>query len=125
MRMFYRPALLVAALAMVASCSNSSTTPSDPGTSGGNPNIASVTVPQSDAYGQTVFDPHSVNIPVGGQVQFNNTDTVEHHPVADDGSWSGDLSANGGAFSHTFTTAGTFSYHCTIHPNMTGTIVVK
>jgi plastocyanin len=124
MRMFYRPALLVAALGMLASCSNSSTTPSNPGSSG-NPNIASVTVPASDAYGQTLFDPHGVNIPVGGQVQFNNSDSIEHHPTADDGSWDGDLGANGGAFSKTFTTAGTYTYHCSIHPNMTGSIVVK
>jgi plastocyanin len=66
-----------------------------------------------------------VNIPVGGQVQFNNTDSVEHHPTADDGSWNGDLGANGGGFSKTFATPGTYTYHCSIHPNMTGTIVVK
>lgn len=124
MRMFYRSAMLAAALGLLASCSNSSTTPTDPGT-GGNADQASVTVPQSDAYGQTVFDPHSVNISVGGQVQFSNTDSIEHHPTADDGSWNGDLGANGGAFSHTFTTPGTYSYHCSIHPNMTGQIVVK
>ena len=124
MRMFYRPALLVAVLAMAASCSNSSTTPSDPGTTG-NTNVQAVNVPQSDAYGQTNFDPHSVNLPVNGQVQFSNSDTVEHHPTADDGSWNGDLPANGGAFSQNFTKAGTYTYHCSIHPNMTGTIVVK
>lgn len=32
--------------------------------------------------------------------------------------------ANGGFYSHTFNTAGTFNYHCTIHTNMTGTITV-
>lgn len=124
MRMFYRPALLVAALAMMASCSNSSTNPSNPGSTGDS-SSAAVTIPLSDAYGQTTFDPHSVNISAGGQVQFSNTDSIEHHPTADDGSWNGDLTASGGAFSKTFATAGTYTYHCSIHPNMTGTIVVK
>jgi len=32
--------------------------------------------------------------------------------------------ANGANFSHTFNTAGSFSYHCSIHANMTGTVVV-
>ncbi|MGH7743001.1 MAG: cupredoxin domain-containing protein [Candidatus Eiseniibacteriota bacterium] len=32
--------------------------------------------------------------------------------------------ANGAAFAHTFNTAGSFSYHCTLHGGMTGTVVV-
>jgi plastocyanin len=32
---------------------------------------------------------------------------------------------NGSSFSHTFTTAGSFSYHCSIHAGMTGTVVVN
>lgn len=43
------------------------------------------------------------------------------------GELKGSLSANGGQYTHTFTTAGAFNYHCTIHPSCTslaGTIVV-
>lgn len=39
----------------------------------------------------------------------------------------GSVAANGGMYSHTFNTAGTFNYHCTIHPScsgLAGTIVV-
>ncbi|HTZ41834.1 MAG TPA: plastocyanin/azurin family copper-binding protein [Candidatus Omnitrophota bacterium] len=31
----------------------------------------------------------------------------------------------GGTYSHTFAAAGTYSYHCSIHPSMKGTIIVQ
>jgi plastocyanin len=37
---------------------------------------------------------------------------------------SGNIGGSGGVYAHTFNTAGTFNYHCTIHTNMTGTITV-
>jgi plastocyanin len=125
MRMFYRPALLVAMIGMMASCgsnSNSSTGPSNQTT--GTSNNAAVEIPQSDIYGSTNFNPQMVNINAGGAVSFSNNDGIEHHPTADDGSWNGDLPA-GASFSQSFKTAGTYTYHCSIHPNMTGTITVK
>ena len=56
-----------------------------------------------------------------------NAEQIKHTWTADAGqtdSWnSGDL-ISAAAFMHSFGTAGTFSYHCTIHPFMTGTVVV-
>ena len=56
-----------------------------------------------------------------------NNDGTKHTWTANAGqpdSWnSGDLTS-GAAFTHAFATAGTFAYHCTIHPFMTGTVVV-
>jgi predicted lipoprotein with Yx(FWY)xxD motif/plastocyanin len=71
------------------------------------------------------FDAPSVTIAVGSTVTWTNNDSVAHTATADDGSFdSGNLDA-GKTFSFTFTKAGTFTYHCAIHPNMTGTIVVQ
>jgi predicted lipoprotein with Yx(FWY)xxD motif/plastocyanin len=71
------------------------------------------------------FDAPSVTIKVGSSVTWTNNDSVAHTVTADDGSFdSGNLDA-GKTFSFTFTKAGTFTYHCAIHPNMTGTIVVQ
>jgi plastocyanin len=39
--------------------------------------------------------------------------------------WSSGTVAPGGQFSFAFQTAGTFPYHCTIHPGMVGTVVVR
>jgi plastocyanin len=45
--------------------------------------------------------------------------------VADAGAWNSGSIAPGGSFSRTFSSTGTYSYHCSIHPNMAGTIVVN
>jgi plastocyanin len=72
------------------------------------------------------FRPPTVHVAIGGAVTVTNND-VTHTWTADTGqndSWnSGDL-ITGAAFTHRFGIAGTFSYHCTIHPFMTGTVVV-
>jgi plastocyanin len=44
--------------------------------------------------------------------------------TADDGSFDSGSLATDATFSQTFDAAGTFAYHCTIHPSMTGTITV-
>jgi plastocyanin len=45
--------------------------------------------------------------------------------IADNGEFSSSLLAKGATFSFTFDTAGTYGYHCSIHPSMTGTVVVQ
>jgi plastocyanin len=124
MRKLYRSAGLVAAVGMLASCGSSAATTPDPASTQATGNVAGVIIPVGDAYGDTNFSPHSVTINTGGQVSFNNSDQIEHHPTADDGSWNGDLPA-GGSFNQSFMTPGSYSYHCSIHPAMTGIVVVK
>ena len=71
------------------------------------------------------FSPASVTVNVGGTVTWTNNGPSTHTVTADDGSFdSGNLNA-GKTFSHTFQTAGTFSYHCTIHPFMKAEVVVQ
>jgi hypothetical protein len=65
-----------------------------------------------------------VSIAVGDTVTWNNTGQAPHNATADDGSFKTPTIENGESASHTFTQAGTFSYICTIHPNMKGTIRV-
>jgi plastocyanin len=73
----------------------------------------------------SAFSPQTVTIPVGGTVTWTNKDSMNHTVTADGGAFqSGDL-GNGATFSFTFDTAGTYAYHCTIHPSMTGTVVVQ
>ena len=74
--------------------------------------------------GDLFFSPTSVTIAVGDMVTWHNTGQAPHNATADDGSFqTADLN-NGQSGSHIFTQAGTFSYTCTIHPNMHGTIRV-
>jgi YVTN family beta-propeller protein len=70
------------------------------------------------------FGPKALTIKAGQAVTWTNNDTVTHSATADDKSWdSGDI-APGQSFSRTFQTAGTYTYHCSHHPYMTGTITV-
>ena len=69
--------------------------------------------------------PDTLRIKVGQSVSWANNDSVPHTVTADDGSWdSGDIAA-GKAFTQVFRKAGTFTYHCSNHPAMTGTVIVS
>ena len=69
------------------------------------------------------FDPQSVTVKVGTTVTWTNKDSATH-TVTGSG-WGSDQLATGAAYSHTFDKAGSYDYHCSIHPSMTGTIIVQ
>ena len=67
-----------------------------------------------------------LTVPAGATVTVSNTDGVDHTVTADTGG-SFDVSVPAGQ-TVTFTapsTAGTFKYHCSIHPQMHGTLIVS
>jgi plastocyanin len=70
------------------------------------------------------FSPATVTVAVGDTVTWTNGDAVNHTATADDASFNTGTIAAGSSRSATFSTAGTFAYHCSIHPAMTATIVV-
>ena len=70
------------------------------------------------------FGPASLSVAAGTTVTWTNSDTAAHTATADDGSFDSSSIAPGATFSQAFDTAGTFAYHCSIHPNMTATIQV-
>jgi plastocyanin len=71
------------------------------------------------------FDPASATVAVGDEVTWTNTDGITHTATATDGAWdSGGISA-GGEFTFTAEAPGTYPYRCTIHPSMTGELVVE
>jgi plastocyanin len=72
-----------------------------------------------------MFMPAMLTVPVGTTVTWKFDDSTEHTVTADDNSFNSPPTAGGRTFTHTFSTAGTVAYHCSIHPFMTGTIVVK
>jgi len=71
------------------------------------------------------FSAGSLNINSGVTVTWTNNDATTHTVTADNNSFdSGDI-APGKSYSKTFTSTGTFNYHCKYHSGMTGTVVVK
>jgi plastocyanin len=71
------------------------------------------------------IQPATVTIAVGGTVTWVNQDPMTHNLADDAGNWGSGPMASGKSYSHVFPKAGTFPYHCTIHPSMTGEVVVK
>ena len=70
------------------------------------------------------FNPASLSLTAGATVTWTNSDTTIHTVTADDGSFNSGNIAIGATYSRVFNTAGIVSYHCTIHPEMTGKVVV-
>ncbi len=71
------------------------------------------------------FIKNNMTIAQGTKVRWTNKDAAAHTVTSDSGTFdSGNLS-NGQTFDFTFSELGTFSYHCALHPEMTGTIIVK
>jgi plastocyanin len=71
------------------------------------------------------FSQASITVPVGTKVTWVNHDDMLH-TVADEGkAFKSDPLDNGDSFSHTFDKPGTYKYFCSLHPHMTGTIVVQ
>jgi plastocyanin len=70
------------------------------------------------------FSPGTVTVDVGDTVTWHNSGQAPHNATANDGSFKTPDLNNGQSSSHTFSSAGTFSYICTIHPNMHGTVRV-
>lgn len=71
------------------------------------------------------YDPATVTVKVGDTVMWVNQDSPQHDVVADNGEFKSDLFDKGATFSFTFTKAGTYPYHCSIHPGMVGTVIVQ
>ncbi|PIS41007.1 MAG: hypothetical protein COT26_00280 [Candidatus Kerfeldbacteria bacterium CG08_land_8_20_14_0_20_43_14] len=69
------------------------------------------------------FQPATLTISPNIEVTWTNNDSVTH-TVTGDTFDSGNI-APGSSFSQTFTQTGTFNYHCSIHPNMLGQIIVR
>ncbi|MEA2455774.1 MAG: hypothetical protein QOI45_2036, partial [Thermoleophilaceae bacterium] len=71
------------------------------------------------------FSPSGVTVSVGDTVTWSNSGPTAHSATATDGSFDTGILDAGGSGSHTFTQAGTFSYICTPHPFMKGTVTVQ
>jgi plastocyanin len=75
-----------------------------------------------------MFTPSQITVAKGGTVTWINHDSIAHTVVDDlsnvGGPSSGDIQP-GSTYSFTFNKTGSFQYHCSIHPSMRGTIVVK
>jgi plastocyanin len=71
------------------------------------------------------FRPGTLTIAKGTRVRWTNKGAVTHTSTSNKGVWDSGSIAPGDTFSRVFKKAGTFKYHCTLHPTMTAKIVVS
>ena len=71
------------------------------------------------------FSPASLDIKPGDTVRWSNDDERDHTVTASDGSFKSGNLRSGDTFEYTFKKSGKFSYTCSYHPRMKGTVNVK
>ena len=111
-----------ASIALAAACGGSDYGSTSPPPSGGGPPPPTATNAVSVSDNQ--FAPSAIRVAPGATVTWTWAQGSSVHNVTFQGGASDNLS-NGATFSRAFPTAGTFTYQCTLHPGMTGTVTVQ
>ena len=112
-------ALIAGVLALgAAACGSSS--PSAPTVA------ADVTISMVGDRGSQSFEPNPTTMRVGQTVAWKNNDSTTHNATQDASRFqTGTVNAGATSAPISMSAAGTFTYHCTIHPGMVGTLVVQ
>jgi amicyanin len=71
------------------------------------------------------FGPAEVTVTAGTTITWTNRDDIPHNVVSPEQKFKSRVLDTDQMFSHTFDVAGTYKYYCSIHPRMTGQIVVR
>ncbi len=112
---------IIAAAAFASACGSSSSSPASPSAAS-----ADVTIQIQGDRGSNSYAPNPTTMRVGQTVAWHNADSTAHDSTQDSGRFqTGTLNAGATSSPITMSTAGTFTYHCTIHPGMIGTITVQ
>ena len=129
--------LAVAVIFMGAGCNATQTAVTQPApqVSAPSPSDTTQKSPAANTISATVavsiqnfsFSPTSINAKKGDKIVFTNNDSVQHTVTADGGAFSSPSLANGQSFTLDTSSlaAGSYGFHCSIHPSMQGTITVQ
>ncbi|KKW23283.1 MAG: Blue (Type 1) copper domain protein [Candidatus Kaiserbacteria bacterium GW2011_GWB1_52_6] len=91
---------------------------------GATPNSSSpVSTETSVSISNFAFSPTTITVKAGDKVTWTNNDSAPHTVTSNNSSFDSGTLNKGASYSFVFATPGTYSYRCTFHPSMTGTIV--
>lgn len=71
------------------------------------------------------FNPQNLTVKAGTTVTWTNKDDIPHAIAAVGKQFKSKTMDTDNSYSFTFTTPGTYAYFCSLHPHMTGTIVIE
>ena len=136
--------LAACAVLLLAACSSSAATTAPPAAASAAPSVEASAAASAPAAGGTAacsqsadagqvavaikdfaFGPADIQAKVGQIITFTNGDSAPHTATLDDASCSTGTISPGKADGLLFSVAGTYPFHCKIHPNMKGTITVS
>ena len=72
-----------------------------------------------------VFEPGRLTVKAGTTVTWTNRDDIPHTVAAKERLFKSKVMDTDESYSFTFSTPGEYTYFCSLHPHMTGTIVVE
>jgi plastocyanin len=120
---------LAASVAIVAACGGGSSASTTTGPSTGGTGTTSLPTPPANtviASATLVFNPTSLTVATGTTVTFTFEGVTHNVTFNAVNGVPADIPNNSNtSVTRVFTTAGTYGYHCTIHPTMTGTVTVQ
>jgi plastocyanin len=134
MRPITRGIVTIATALALAGCSGGGTATTAPGGATQAASTAAASGPCADSTGATTVAvgvannawQQPINAKVGDVITWTNADAVPHKVALDDGSCGmKDTIPGGGTKSLVFSVAGTFPFHCSVHPSMKGTITIS
>jgi plastocyanin len=85
---------------------------------------ATATATNSVTISGMAFSPSCVKVAAGATVTFTNADAIAHTVTGDGGGFDSGAFTTA-PYAHAFAAAGTFPYHCQIHPTMRGTVIAQ
>lgn len=121
-RFFIRMLFLFMVLGVSNNCSKD--TMNDTPATGGNPTGKSPGA--NEVWMQSsLYNPETITVTAGTTITWTNKDGIIHTVTSDTGLFDSGNIASNGTYSLKFANSGTFPYHCTFHPAMTGKVVVN
>ena len=117
-RLTFGLVILCAILAVSDSCTKDSST-SGTGNGPGEPGANEVWIKDM------AYNPATITVNAGTTVKWTNKDAVTHTVTSTVDLFDSGNIGSGGTYTHQFNTAGSYPYTCTLHPTMSGTVVVN
>ena len=119
-KVIYLGAAILLCIGVVYSCSKGSSGSRAKSTTTG----GGTTTPNSVTISNYAFSPSKITVKTGTAITWTNNDAVAHTVTDIGGSFDSGSVGAGATYQHTFSTAGTYTYHCTIHSMMANATVV-